>query len=257
MKKTSKILLFVMSLLIFSHAFVPPSVAVDSSDALTHDDAVALFEKAIECYDILQFTEPYSIGTEDNIGYLDYSVYDNGKSFNGEHYFMVNKNHKYGTLDKTRAWAESIFVRDLAGKYIKKVYCSPGEHEYENYLYDDSGNLWKYIYSWQVGHDTRYNILGFQGDNFRAVLTVESPVKRPFPENDTVTNTVNFVKTSAGWRVAESGYFNYYLGIAPPDGSPETGDGTAARAAVFAAGAVLVAAVPALIMTVKRRREEE
>ncbi len=45
--------------------------------------------------------------------------------------------------------------------------------------------------------------------------------------------------------------------VAPPDGSPETGDGTAARAAVFAAGAVLAAAVPALILTVKRRRKEK
>ncbi len=45
--------------------------------------------------------------------------------------------------------------------------------------------------------------------------------------------------------------------VAPPDGSPETGNGTAARAAVFAVGAVLAAAVPALIMTAKRRRKEK
>ena len=40
-------------------------------------------------------------------------------------------------------------------------------------------------------------------------------------------------------------------------GSPDTGDGTAARVALFAAGAVIAAAVPALVLTVKRRREEE
>ncbi len=40
------------------------------------------------------------------------------------------------------------------------------------------------------------------------------------------------------------------------EGSPSTGDGTVSRAAVFTAGAVLAAAVPALIMTVKHRREE-
>ncbi len=39
--------------------------------------------------------------------------------------------------------------------------------------------------------------------------------------------------------------------------SPETGDETVARAAVFAAGAVLAAAVPALILTVKHRRKEK
>ncbi len=39
--------------------------------------------------------------------------------------------------------------------------------------------------------------------------------------------------------------------------SPETGDGTVARAAVFAAGAVLAAAVPSLILTVKHRRKEK
>ncbi len=40
------------------------------------------------------------------------------------------------------------------------------------------------------------------------------------------------------------------------EGSPSTGDETASRAAVFTAGVVLAAAVPALILTAKRRREE-
>ncbi len=256
MKKTSKILLFVMALLLLSNSLVQPSVAADNADAFTREDAVALFEKAIECYDILQFAYPYYSDNEET-EYFDYSFYKNPKIINGEFYCMVNKNHKYGSLDKTIAWAESLFTQDIANKYVKIVYLPTSDGEKENYLFDSEGNLWKNIYGWQVGHNTRYNILGFQGDNSRAVLTVESPVKRPFPENDTVTNTVNFVKTDAGWRVAESGYFNYYLGIAPPDRSPETGDGTVARAAVFAVGAALAAAVPALILTAKRRREEK
>ncbi len=41
------------------------------------------------------------------------------------------------------------------------------------------------------------------------------------------------------------------------EGSPSTGDGTASRAAVFTAGAVLAAAIPALILTVKHRKKEE
>ena len=72
-----------------------------------------------------------------------------------------------------------------------------------------------------------------------------------------VTNTVNFVKTDVGWRIAESGYFNYYLRLAPPDGSPDTGDSTAAHASLFAAGAMLTAVVSTLTLTVKRRRDEE
>ncbi len=259
MKKTSKILLFVMALLIFSHVLVQPSFATGSAAALTREDAVALFDQAIECIHVLQFVTPFfdTLDDTDNTGYFDYSVYGNGKSFNGEHYFMVNKNHKYGTLDKTKAWAEGIFTQNLASEYVKKnIYYQSIGYSGENFLYDDNGNLWKKIFGGQFGFETKYNVLKFSSDSNHAVLTVESLEKHMAPRN-MVTNTVKFEKTSAGWRVAESGYFNYYLGIAPPDGSPNTGDVTAARAAVFTAGAVLAAAVPALILTVKHRREEE
>ncbi len=255
MKKTSKILLFVMSLLIFSHAFDPPSVAVDSTSDFTREDAVALFEKAIECVDILQFGEPYYSDNEET-EYFDYSVYKRGRDFDGYTYFMVNKNHTYGTLDKTMAWAECIFTQDLASEYVKNnIYHQYIGYKGENFLYDDEGNLWKLIYTGLVGLITNYNVLSFRSDGNRAVLTVESRRPLKYPE-ELVANTVNFVKTDAGWRVAESGYFNYYLDIAPPDGSPETGDETASRAAVFTAGAVLAAVVPAMMLTVKRRREE-
>ncbi len=258
MKKTSKILLFVMALLILSNSFAQPSLAADSTDDFTREDSVALFEKALDCFHVLQFVTPFfdTLDCTDNTGYFDYSVYGNGKMFNGEQYFMVNKNHQYGTLEKNRSWAESIFVRDLADNYIKNIIYPNEVIENKNFLYDENGNLLKWISGRQLGLTTKYNILGFRSDGNRAVLTVESWKKFSIPAK-MVANTVKFEKTDAGWRVAESGYFNYYLGIAQPDGSPETGDGTSARVAVFTAGAVLAAAVPALILTVKHRRKEK
>ncbi len=232
------------------------SVGSSETEIFTRDDAVALFEKAIECVDILQFGEPYYSDNEET-EYFDYSVYKRGRDFDGYTYFMVNKNHTYGTLDKTMAWAECIFTQDLASEYVKNnIYHQHIGYKGENFLYDDEGNLWKLIYTGLVGLITNYNVLSFRSDGNRAVLTVESRRPLKYPE-ELVANTVNFVKTDAGWRVAESGYFNYYLDIAPPDGSPETGDVTAARAAVFNAGALLAAVVPALMLTVKHRRKEE
>ncbi len=251
-----KILIVILTLVLvmsMSIGICPGSAA--ETENFAREDAIKLFEQARECFNILQDSIPYYTDNEET-EYFDYSVYKRGKDFNGITYFMVNKNHQYGTLEKTTSWAEDIFVRNLADHYVKNVIFDNRVYENENYLYDKNGYLWKRIIGRQSGLPLKYNVLSFRCDGNYAVLTVESRKKFSIPAK-MVANTVKFEKTDAGWRVAESGYFNYYLGIAPPDGSPETGDVTVARAAVFAAGAVLAAAVPALILTAKRRRKEK
>lgn len=72
--------------------------------------------------------------------------------------------------------------------------------------------------------------------------------------------TIKFVKTQEGWRVSGGDVFDFmrsYPALNPFNvQSPETGDENGVRAAWLGAGAVLAAAIPAVMLTVSRRKKK-
>ena len=69
------------------------------------------------------------------------------------------------------------------------------------------------------------------------------------------TYTADLVYTDDGWRISGGDIFDYIRNYAAT--SPDTGDEKGERAVMFAAGAVVAAAVPAAIVTLARKRRKD
>ena len=66
--------------------------------------------------------------------------------------------------------------------------------------------------------------------------------------------TVDLVYTDDGWRMSGGDVFDYIRDYAYT--SPETGDDNGVRAAWLGTAAVLAAAIPAVMLTVSRRKKK-
>ncbi len=270
MKRLASVLTLV---LVISMTIGVCPVGAAGAEDFTREDAVTLFEKAMEYCRYMQGDEGFFAGNERNEALVlfhvvpdtgeiiapiskkfDASTY--GEKYNQpREYSMINPNHKYGSWDKIKAWGESIFTARMASEIMMYVVFYPNRYEeatLENLRIESDGTLWidDHVGTGFFGYR---NCSDFSVDGNHAVLKLEG--RKGVYGDDWYDTEVKFVKTSNGWRVAPSEFFIRHLTITS-EYSPETGDGTAARAAVFAAGAVLAAAVPALMLASKRRREE-
>ena len=86
------------------------------------------------------------------------------------------------------------------------------------------------------------------------VIDLERMDTRPYPYDKSIRMdaTVELVYTEDGWRISGGDVFDYILNYAAT--SPETGDSDGMRAAALAATASVAAVIPAVILTVSRRR---
>lgn len=80
-------------------------------------------------------------------------------------------------------------------------------------------------------------------------------IKYPNDKGIKMDCTVDLVYTDDGWRISGGDIFDYIRNYAAT--SPETGDEKGERAVMFAAGAVVAAAVPAAILTLTRKRRKD
>ncbi len=273
MKRSAAVLTLV--LVIAMTMGVCPVGAAESGD-FTREDAIVLFKKAMECIGVLRDWGKYSFDRDprEAFAWFDIIYDDSGNiractllyknfdvSSSGEKYGLsivynkVNPSHKYGSIDKIKAWAESVFTARMANEVVMNN--SWNYDLVENLRVDEDGTLWIKDATGRLTSPRYRNYLDFTVDGNRAVLKLEGKKRDNYYDIDNwYEMEIRYVKTSDGWRVAPSEFFTEYYSYITDEDSPETVDGTAARAAVFAAGAVLAAAVPALIMTVKHRREE-
>ncbi len=262
------------------------SVVAAGADPLTADEAYNIFWGALECLSYIQnnadehdyydfefiyddhggFTIDHSrvvkfTTSTDGKPYKDNAPYQHGSK--SESYLGVRSDWKYQTTDDWLNYARMHFTEELAQEMTftwnsRKNYPVP----IENFRYDDNGKLVKYYLGYGAQaypNDPKYfvNYRDYRcaGDTASFTLTkLHWFTGAAYRDFDVVLK-----RTESGWRLSECSFIAYSLGDISARGetSPETGDGTAARAAVFTVGAVLAAAVPALILTVKHRRKEK
>ena len=80
-------------------------------------------------------------------------------------------------------------------------------------------------------------------------------IKYPNDKEIKMDCTVDLVYTDDGWRISGGDIFGYVRNYSAT--SPETGDEKGERSVMFAAGAVVAAAVPAAILTLTRKRRKD
>ncbi len=245
--------------------------ADDRSSDFTFDDAVKLTKDACAFWDELQFFPAMYCRWEERISVSDDPTVPT--------YYPLREENGYTDVSGCINAAGKFFVRTIAEKCVTVCVTCKSHHPV---FYVKDNVTYKALCGKQASLDYKLfrDFRNFRIDGDRAVMEVTVPTPAAGnlfldPETDQpvyydginrfFTAEISFIKTEAGWRIDECPLvsaleheipFDTYYKDHPAQ-APATGDETAARAAVFAAGAVLAAVVPALILTVKRRRKEK
>ena len=249
------------------------------SVALTYDDALDIFKNARECMSHIQhpfdeFQHMYNVvkdmgadGSytirEDNVRAFSTSTSGESYSKNGQwkksyNYLDLDPECKYLTVDAWKEYAKQYYVDNIADEMTS--FHHPREKRavpIEIFRYDSDGILLKYYEGYGTQNDS-FNPVTYH--DFRDFRCNGEEASLIFTRTSGVTQLSNdyrvlFVKTDSGWKIGECSFVAWALGDSAT--SPMTGDEKGERAVMFAAGAVVAAAVPAAILTLTRKRRKD
>ena len=188
----------------------------------------------------------------------------NGVAYaDGKCYYYID----YGNKDLSEWRAEAFeelkecVTRSLAEK-MKEDFHVPGGTDVELIRRGSDGTWYKIFIIQPRLHVFSIDGISVNGNEAQVkcnvnvgVIDLERMDTRPYPYDKSIRMdaTVDLVYTEDGWRISGGDVFDYILNYAAT--SPETGDSKGTRAAILAATAAVAAVLPAVILTVSRRRK--
>ena len=192
-------------------------------------------------------------------------AYANGKSY---YYIDYSKNSR---IDISKARAEtaeglrSCLTPELADR-LTEDYHVEGGPDVELTRQESDGKWYKLFLIQPILFVNRVDSIRVDGKNAEVkcnanvgVIDLERRadiiIKYPNDKEIKMDCTVDLVYTDDGWRISGGDIFDYIRNYAAT--SPDTGDEKGERAVMFAAGAVVAAAVPAAIVTLARKRRKD
>ena len=188
----------------------------------------------------------------------------NGVAYaDGKCYYYID----YGNMDLSEWRAEAFeelkecVTRSLAEKMTEDFHV-PGGPDVELIRRGSDGTWYKLFLVQPRLHVFSIDGISVNGNEAQVkcnvnvgVIDLERMDTRPYPYDKSIRMdaTVDLVYTEDGWRISGGDVFDYILNYAAT--SPETGDSKGTRAAILAATAAVAAVLPAVILTVSRRRK--
>ena len=184
---------------------------------------------------------------------------------NGKKYYYIN----YGDRDLSACYAtalekyQKVLTPELAQRMVEDLHV-PGGPDVELIRRGSDGN-WYRLFLVRPGGVLPSDVKSIHVDGNRAhvdarlrvdVIDLEDVGRNDYPYDKGLRFdfTVDLVYTDDGWRMSGGDVFDYIRDYAYT--SPETGDENGVRAARLGAAAVLAAAVPAVMLTVSRRKKK-
>lgn len=192
-------------------------------------------------------------------------AYANGKSY----YYIDYSRSSTIDISKVRAEAaeelRSCLTPELADR-LTEDYHVEGGPDVELTRQESDGKWYKLFLIQPILFVSRVDSIRVDGKNAEVkcnanvgVIDLERRadiiIKYPNDKEIKMDCTVDLVYTDDGWRISGGDIFDYVRNYAAT--SPETGDEKGERAVMFAAGAVVAAAVPAAILTLTRKRRKD
>ena len=193
---------------------------------------------------------PYADGK--SFYYINY-----GKGF-GDEYFI-------GAYQKTYELFKKCMTPELAERMTKNFQV-PGGPDVEFIRRDSDGNWYRLFLIRPFGFI--HEVKSIESDGAKAQAKFRTDIiiidlnyrdrgfNEPMALHVTTDCTVDLVYTADGWRMSGGDIFDYICDYAASSPSPETGDDNGVRAAWLGAAAVLAAAIPAVMLTVSRRKKK-
>ena len=180
----------------------------------------------------------------------------------GKCYYYIN----YGDRDLSGCYASALenfkkcLTPELAERMVENFHV-PGGPDVELIRRGSDGNWYRLFLIRPFGFV--YDIYSIEPDGINARVTFNSSVilidlsrhdlnEYPFSKYVRMDFTVDLVYTEDGWRISGGDAFDFIRDYAAT--SPETGDSDGTRAEILAATAAVAAVIPAVILTVSRRR---
>ena len=262
-KKLLVLLIMLLSVSILSNICsaleTPPSIDEKILDDLWSD----FFSDSEYLYDVDsgQYYHPLVIFDSDSNGV----PYAEGKSFYYINYGKEYDEYFADAYQKTYELFKKCMTPELAERMTKNFQI-PGGPDVEFIRRDSDGNWYRLFLIRPFGFI--HEVKSIESDGAKAQAKFRTDIiiidlnyrdrgfNEPMALHVTTDCTVDLVYTADGWRMSGGDIFDYICDYAASSPSPETRDENGVRAAWLGAAATLSAAIPAVTLTVSRRKKK-